>query len=107
MHFENQYRRESCPREVRDGTRIFQSGSWDPHVWSNWGLKHFGWVRKSWSPSSNNFLLLLLVLQAPFFFFFSKLPFGYHVIQKKSPIIKCWSPKQSNKILKEKSYFFG
>ena len=32
----------------RDGTRTFQSGSWDPHVWSNWGPKHFGRVSKSW-----------------------------------------------------------
>ena len=33
---------------VRDGTRIFQSGSLDPQVQSNWGPKYFRWVPKSW-----------------------------------------------------------
>ena len=33
---------------IRDGSRIFQSGSSDPHVRSNWGPKHSGWVPKSW-----------------------------------------------------------
>ena len=32
----------------RDGTRIFQSGSWDAHVRPNWGPKHFLGVPKSW-----------------------------------------------------------
>ena len=45
----------------RDGTRIFQSGSSYPHVWSNWGPKYFGWVSKSWRPSPKKFFLLLLV----------------------------------------------
>ena len=31
----------------RDGTRIFQSGSWNLHVWPNWGPKHFLGVPKS------------------------------------------------------------
>ena len=45
---------------VRDGTRIFQSGSLDPQVQSNWGPKHFRWVPKSWWPSPKKFFLLLL-----------------------------------------------
>ena len=32
----------------RDSARIFQSGSWDPHVRPNWGPKHFLRVPKSW-----------------------------------------------------------
>ena len=35
-------------RQSRDGTRIFQSGFWDPHVRPNWGPKHFLGVPKSW-----------------------------------------------------------
>ena len=44
----NTFELDDVYRDHRDGTRIFHSGSLYPHVWSNWGPKHFVWVPKSW-----------------------------------------------------------
>lgn len=35
---------QEMPSLIRDGTRIFQSGPWDPNAWSDWGPNYFGWI---------------------------------------------------------------